>query len=68
MTQEPGSNEERSALKTIGWLSISVGAVALGIYLGRELLCLYQFKRRTPYDFYSHSGDEQQGVEYGMGI
>jgi hypothetical protein len=44
-----------------------LGAVALGLFIGRELRQRYKFNRRTPYDFYSHSGDEQ-GVDFGLGI
>jgi hypothetical protein len=56
-------------LKTIGLASVAVGAAALGLYLGRELRSRYKFKRRTPYDRYSHSG-ENGGVvgEFGMGV
>jgi hypothetical protein len=44
-----------------------MAAVALGIYLGRELRSRYKFKRRTPYDFYAHAGEQQTG-EFGLGI
>lgn len=55
--------------KVIGFASIGVGAVALGLYLGRELRSRYKFKRRTPYDRYSHAGDEGTAVgEFGMGV
>lgn len=60
-------NEEESALfKTIGWVSAGLGAVALGLFIGRELRQRYKFNRRTPYDFYSHSGDEED-VDFGLG-
>ena len=62
------SQEDRRAMHTLGWLSVSVGAVALGVFIGREIRCRYKFKRRTPYDLYSHSGDRPQGVEFGMGV
>jgi hypothetical protein len=61
------SEEESTLLKTVGWVSAGLGAVALGLFLGRELRQRYKFNRRTPYDFYSHSGDEQ-GVDFGLGI
>jgi len=38
--------------------------------VGRELRNRYKFNRRTPYDLYAHSGDEQQQVEemeFGLG-
>jgi hypothetical protein len=67
----PGLKKEKEsavALKAIGWSSVAVGVVALGLYVGRELRQRYKFNRRTPYDFYSHAGDEMQPAEYGMGI
>ncbi len=59
--------EETTLLKTIGWISAGLGAVALGLFIGRELRQRYQFNHRTPYDFYAHSGDEQD-VDFGLGI
>lgn len=59
--------EDSTVLKTIGWISAGLGAVALGLFLGRELRQRYKFNRRTPYDFYAHSGDEQD-VDFGLGI
>src|ERR1700741_2932828 len=67
----PGLRKQREsavALRAIGWTSVAVGVVALGLYVGRELRQRYKFKRRTPYDIYSHAGDEIQSAEYGMGI
>lgn len=61
-------DESPAALKAIGWTSVAVGVVALGLYVGRELRQRYKFNRRTPYDFYSHAGDQMQSAEYGMGI
>jgi hypothetical protein len=60
--------ESAVALKAIGWTSVALGVTALGLYVGRELRQRYKFKRRTPYDFYSHAGDQTQNAEYGMGI
>ena len=59
--------EDTSVMKTVGWISAGLGAVALGLFLGRELRQRYKFNRRTPYDFYAHAGDEQD-VEVGLGI
>ena len=59
--------EESTLIKTVGWISAGLGAVALGLFIGRELRQRYQFNRRTPYDFYSHSGDEQD-VDFGIGV
>jgi hypothetical protein len=58
--------EETTLIKTVGWISAGLGAVALGLFIGRELRQRYQFNRRTPYDFYAHSGDEQD-VDFGLG-
>lgn len=55
-------------LKTIGWVSVGVGAVALGVAIGRELRQRYKFNRRTPYDYYSHAGDATPDADYGVGI
>jgi hypothetical protein len=54
--------------RTIGWLTAGLGAVALGLFVGRELRQRYKFNRRTPYDFYAHSADETQDMEFGVGI
>jgi hypothetical protein len=62
----PAPEEETTLIKTVGWISAGLGAVALGLFLGRELRQRYKFNRRTPYDFYSHSGDEQD-VDFGLG-
>ena len=59
--------EETTLVKTVGWISAGLGAVALGLFIGRELRQRYQFNRRTPYDMYAHSGDEQD-VDFGLGI
>jgi hypothetical protein len=68
LAPEADSTEEDSTvLKTVGWISAGLGAVALGLFLGRELRQRYKFNRRTPYDFYAHSGDEQD-VDFGLGI
>ena len=58
---------ESTLIKTVGWISAGLGAVALGLFVGRELRQRYKFNRRTPYDFYSHSGDEQD-MDVGLGI
>jgi len=58
---------ESTAFKVITWLSVGMAVAALGIFVGRELRSRYKFKRRTPYDFYSHAGERQIG-EFGVGI
>ena len=60
--------EGRRFLRNIGWISAGVTAVAIGVVVGRELRQRYKFNRRTPYDFYAHSGDQEQDVEFGVGI
>ena len=58
---------ETALIKTVGWISAALGAVALGLIVGRELRQRYKFNRRTPYDFYAHSGDGQD-ADFGLGI
>jgi hypothetical protein len=65
--QDEDDYEESAIIKTVGWISAGLGAVALGLFIGRELRQRYKFNRRTPYDFYAHSGDEQD-VDFGLGI
>jgi hypothetical protein len=65
--EQAEDDDESTLIKAIGWVSAGLGAVALGLFIGREMRQRYKFNRRTPYDFYSHSGDEQD-VEVGLGI
>jgi hypothetical protein len=68
LAEDSSREEQESALfKTIGWISAGLGAVALGLFVGRELRLRYKFSHRTPYDFYAHSGDEED-VDFGLGI
>jgi hypothetical protein len=60
-------DEESHLLKTLGLLSAALGAVALGLVVGREIRQRYKFNRQTPYDLYAHSGDEAD-MEYSVGI
>ena len=55
-------------VRIIGWASVATGVVAVGIYVGRNLRARYLLNHRTPYDFYSHAGDNGGNVEYGVGI
>ena len=59
--------EETTLFKTVGWISAGLGAVALGLFIGRELRQRYRFNHRTPYDAYAHAGDEQD-IDFGLGI
>ena len=61
------AEQQSPLLKTIGWISAGMGALALGVIVGRELRIRYKFNRRTPYDFYEHAGDEHD-LEFGVGI
>lgn len=54
-------------LKTVAWVSAGVGAVALGLVVGREIRQRYKFKRRTPYDRYARSG-ASFGDDFGLGV
>ena len=64
-----GSHREgRAILRNVGWISAGVAALAVGVVVGRELRQRYKFNHRTPYDFYAHSGDQAQDVEFGVGI
>lgn len=55
-------------LRNVGWISAGITVLALGVVIGREIRQRYKFNRRTPYDFYAHSGDQAQDVEFGVGI
>ncbi len=57
--EEADDDNESTLIKAIGWISAGLGAVALGLFIGREMRQRYKFNRRTPYDFYAHSGDEK---------
>jgi hypothetical protein len=52
----------------LGWSSIATGTLAVGYLVGRNLRARYLLHHRTPYDFYSHAGDNGNGMEYGVGI
>ena len=66
--------EGTGVLKTLGWVSAALGAVALGLIVGREIRQRYKFNHQTPYDLYAHSGDALRGMadlsdaEFGVGI
>ena len=60
--------KESTLLKTVGWVSAGLGAVALGLVVGNELRQRYKFNRRTPYDNYSHAGDMQYDIDSGIGV
>ena len=62
-----GDEQDSTLVKTIAWISAGLGAVALGLFVGRELRLRYKFNHRTPYDLYAHAGDEKD-VDFGLGI
>ena len=68
LAEEPAPSRESTLLETAGWLTAGLGALAIGLFVGRELRSRYKFNRRTPYDFYAHSGDERHDMEFGGGI
>jgi hypothetical protein len=64
--QDPA--DESHLLKTVGWISAGLGALAIGLIVGREIRRRYKFNRRTPYDLYAHSGDELHDADCSVGI
>jgi hypothetical protein len=61
------SEEGRTFMRNVGLVSAGITVLAIGVVVGRELRARYKFHRRTPYDVYAHSGD-QQDAECGVGI
>jgi hypothetical protein len=57
---DSATNGGHHVLRTVGWVSAGV--------VTREIRQRYKFNRRTPYDFYAHSGDQATDVEFGVGI
>jgi len=58
---------ESTAMRVITWFSVGIAVATVGIFVGREIVSRYRFKRRTPYDFYANAGENQAG-EFGVGI
>jgi hypothetical protein len=54
-------------MRNVGLVSAGITVLAIGVVVGRELRERYKFHRRTPYDIYSHAGDQTE-VEFGVGI
>lgn len=65
--QELSSEEGRTFMRNIGLVSAGITVLAIGVVVGRELRARYKFHRRTPYEVYSHSGDQQE-AESAVGI
>lgn len=57
-----------AVLTAAAWVLGGVGVVTLGLLAGRELRGRYKVKRRTPYDYYAHSGDRSPDLDYSVGI
>ena len=62
------SEEGRVFMRNVGLVSAGITVLAVGLVVGRELRARYKFQRRTPYDIYSHSGEETAEMEFGVGI
>ena len=52
---------------TAAWVTGAVAVISAGLYAGKEIRSRYKQKRKTPYDFYAHSGDPSD-LEFGVGI
>jgi hypothetical protein len=65
--EEIAAAEGRTFMRNVGLVSAGITVLAIGVVVGRELRARYKFQRRTPYDIYAHSGD-QQDLEFGVGI
>lgn len=65
--EEMASEESRTFMRNVGLVSAGITVLAIGVVVGRELRARYKFQRRTPYDIYAHSGDQQE-LEFGVGI
>ncbi len=66
--REDASEGGRTLMRNVGLVSAGITVLAIGVVVGRELRERYKFHRRTPYDIYSHSGDQTQEMEFGVGI
>ena len=64
---EEGSHTER-LMVTAAWVLGGLGVLTLGLLAGRELRGRYKVARRTPYDYYAHSGDRSGSLDYSVGI
>ena len=70
-TLDYAAAESRIVLRNVGLVSAGITVLAVSVVVGRELRQRYKFHRRTPYDLYSHAGDDNRRVadlEFGVGI
>ncbi len=65
--EEDGSHTQ-SLMLTAAWVLGGLSVLTLGLLAGRELRGRYKVARRTPYDYYAHSGDRSGGLDYSVGI
>jgi len=59
---------EHQIMKRIGWVSLGFSLAAVSMYLAREFRERWTYAHRTPYEFYSHAGDEFDHFEAGVGV
>jgi len=72
MTQRNSMSEDSTTASKIGkailWTSLGLAVVVGAIFAGLTLRAR-RFRNRTPYENFSHAGDNlNSGAEYGMGI
>ena len=71
MTMEnllPFRRKPNYLLRTVTWGGIAVTVAALGLVVGRELRLRYKFNHRSPYDYYTHAGDQAPLDSYAVGV
>src|ERR1700736_988470 len=64
----PFQKKPNYLLRIVGWSGLAVGVVSLGLAVGWELRLRYKFNHRSPYDFYSHAGDQDPLDSYAVGV
>jgi hypothetical protein len=68
LQEDEASGSGGTFMRNVGLVSAGITVLAIGVVVGRELRERYKFHRRTPYDIYSHAGDQAQEMEFGVGI
>ena len=68
MQEDDASESGGTFMRNVGLVSAGITVLAIGVVVGRELRERYKFQRRTPYDVYSHSGDQTHEMEFGVGV
>lgn len=64
----PFQKKPNYLLRILGWSGLAVGVVSVGLAVGWELRLRYKFNHRSPYDFYSHAGDQEPLDSYAVGV